>query len=182
MHGLTPLMQPRSNIWTSITAQGGRKYHWTKIGHTDFYFPSWCPLMDHQSPTMNVTKTPINPPSQPNINRKWFEAGQLWQHDVIQGEKRNNTGRRETDKQRRCRVFWFLLSISHIGLWAEREIDASLKRHWHQSWGADAQPAPPVRDDVGWNSMAHQELVVGQDSAEINVRIWTMWYQSHPDP
>jgi len=41
-------------------------------------------------------KNPINPPLKQNSYGKWFKANQLWQHYLIQGERRNNNTASET--------------------------------------------------------------------------------------
>lgn len=41
-------------------------------------------------------KNPINPLLKQNSYSKWFKASQLWQHYLIQGERRNNNTASET--------------------------------------------------------------------------------------
>lgn len=54
-------------------------------------FPADVNLKTESVFTHECDKNPINPPSKPNSNSKWFKASQLWQHGLIQGERRNNS-------------------------------------------------------------------------------------------
>lgn len=55
-----------------------------------FIFPADVSLKAKSLSEYECDKNPINPPSKQNKNGKWFKTRQLWQHSLIQGERRKN--------------------------------------------------------------------------------------------